>query len=419
MILEHRLTNGVRIVMEKVPYIHSVSVGIWIGVGSRNESNQENGLSHLIEHLLFKGTEKRSAKDIAEEMDAIGGHINAFTTKEYTCIYSKVLDRHINRAFDVLTDMFFNSKFDVNDIKKEKTVIVEEIRMYEDTPEEIVHDLFSSVIWGEHPLGRSILGTEESIMAIKREYILNFYDNYYIPDNVVISIVGNIEFENMLELINKYFCEWNKTKKSIRNYTKPTEISGKLFREKECEQVHLCLGTKGIPLGNKDFYPFLILNNIIGGGMSSRLFQKIREDLGLTYSIYSYQTSYTDSGLFSIYAGMHPKSTEKVIEIVKKEIVDIKKYGITSNELNRSKEQIKGNLLLSLESSSSRMSHLGKSTLILDRIISSEEIISKLDNVSMESIFNVIENVFGNSVYAMAAIWPKGESYNENIFNGF
>lgn len=394
MYQKEQLTNGIRIVTEEIPYVNSVSIGIWVKAGSRYENNENNGISHFIEHMLFKGTEKRSAKEIATAIDKIGGQLNAFTAKESTCFYAKVLDTHFDIALDVLADMYFNSSFAHQEIEKEKGVVIEEINMYEDSPEDLVHDLFSQVVWSGNPLGMSILGTEQSLGNLTRESILQYFKENYTPQNTVISIVGNFKHGNVVEKIREYFERAEKASCAASNIAVPTFSPEYAVKNKNTEQVHLCMGFNGVDMKSSEFYPMLVLNNIFGGAMSSRLFQKIREDRGLAYSVFSYPSSFEDCGLFSIYAGAKPGNLKSVAELIMEEIYMLKKNGITKEELYDSKEQLKGSYTLGLESTSGRMISIGKSELLLDKIYSPAEILEKIDSVDMDSINNVIRLLF-------------------------
>ncbi len=399
-----QLSNGLRLVYERIPYVRSVSVGIWVGTGSRNETSENNGISHFIEHMLFKGTSKRSAKDIAECIDAIGGQINAFTGKECTCYYTKTLDTHLDIAVDVLSDMFFNSSFDSDDINVEKRVVIEEIGMYEDTPEELVHDIFSEMVWDGNPLGYPILGTEMCINKFDKDRILKYMNEFYTPYNTVISVAGNFDEIKLIELVNKYFQDWKFGKTFSNKFTSAQYKVNKIVREKDTEQVHLCMGFEGIEHGNEKLYSLLSLNNILGGGMSSRLFQNIREKRGLVYSIYSYPSTYQGSGLFVIYAGMNPEYLQTVIDLTKTELDLIIKDGITKDELAKTKEQLKGNYILGLESTSSRMNSIGKSELMLGKINTPEEILQKIDRVNMDSVDEMIKRVFDFEKMSISAV---------------
>lgn len=399
-----QLSNGLRLVYEKIPYVRSVSVGIWVGTGSRNETSENNGISHFIEHMLFKGTTKRSAKDIAECIDAIGGQINAFTGKECTCYYTKTLDTHLDIAVDVLSDMFFNSSFASDDINVEKRVVIEEIGMYEDTPEELVHDIFSEMVWDGNPLGYPILGTEMCINKFDKDMILKYMNEFYTPYNTVISVAGNFDEAKLIELVNQSFQDW-KFGKTFSNKFSPAQYKvNKIVREKDTEQVHLCMGFEGVEHGNEKLYSLLSLNNILGGGMSSRLFQTIREKRGLVYSIYSYPSTYQGSGLFVIYAGMNPEYLQTVIDLTKSELNNIIKDGITKDELSKTKEQLKGNYILGLESTSSRMNSIGKSELMLGKINTPEEVLQKIDRVNMDSVDEMIKRVLDFEKMSISAV---------------
>ena len=399
-----QLSNGLRLVYEKIPYVRSVSVGIWVGTGSRNETSVNNGISHFIEHMLFKGTAKRTAKDIAECIDAIGGQINAFTGKECTCYYTKTLDTHLDIAMDVLSDMLFNSSFDSDDINVEKRVVIEEIGMYEDTPEELVHDIFSEMVWDGNPLGYPILGTEMCINKFDKDMIIKYMSEFYTPYNTVISVAGNFDEEKLIELVNNHFQDW-KSEVTYKNKFSTAQYKvNKIIREKDTEQVHLCMGFEGIEHGNEKLYSLLSLNNILGGGMSSRLFQNIREKRGLVYSIYSYPSTYQGSGLFVIYAGMNPEYLQTVIDLTKTELDLIIKDSITKDELAKTKEQLKGNYILGLESTNSRMNSIGKSELMLGKINTPEEILQKIDRVNMDSVIEMIKRVFDFEKMSISAV---------------
>lgn len=412
------LKNGLRVVSEKIPYVKSVSIGIWVGAGSRNETNSNNGISHFIEHMLFKGTEKRTAKEIAESIDNIGGQLNAFTGKECTCYYAKILDSHIDVAMDVLSDMFFNSKFEPKDIDIERRVILEEIGMYEDSPEELVHDVLSETSWRGNSLGYPILGTNKSLKKIDRKTIKGYVQKRYNPSNSVISIAGNFEEDNLMELIDKYFSHWTGEAVEDEELNPAQFICDVNIKQKETEQVHICMGFNGIEHGNDKVYTLLAINNIFGGGMSSRLFQKIREEKGLVYSIYSYPSSYKSAGLFVIYAGMNPEHLNQVIEMSIKEVEILIRDGISEDELQKSKEQLKGNYILGLESTSSRMNSIGKSELMLGHIYTPEEILEKIDDINMEQVRNVIEQVFKFENTSFAGVGNiRDEAGIKKLFN--
>jgi predicted Zn-dependent peptidase len=411
------LDNGVRIVTERIPYVRSVSIGIWVKTGSRNENRLNNGVSHFIEHMFFKGTEKRNAKEIAESFDNIGGQLNAFTGKECTCYYAKTLDDHIGVAIDVLSDMFFNSLFAKKDMAVEKKVILEEIGMYEDSPEELVHDILSDIIWSGNPIGYPILGTGKSLRNMSKELINDYIANNYTPKNTVISVAGNFEEDNLIEMIKEKFGGWKVENEQISSFPEVSFITGLKTKEKDIEQVHLCIGFKGIEHGNDKLYSLLAVNNLFGGGMSSRLFQKIREKKGLVYSIYSYPSAYKNAGLFTIYAGMNPEHLNEVTGLISDEIKLLLKRGIKTDDLEKSKDQLKGNYILGLESTSSRMNSIGKSELMLGYINSPEEVLEKIDAITMESINEIIQKVFDLEHTGISIVGAIKPDYSIKGFN--
>lgn len=406
MINKYSCKNGVRIVLENIPTVRSVAIGVWIGTGSRNENPQTNGISHFLEHMFFKGTKTRSAKEIAESFDSIGGQVNAFTSKEYTCYYAKVLDTHAQFALDVLADMFFNSTFVEEELNKERNVVLEEIKMYDDTPDDIVHDLLSRAIYGDHPLGYPILGTEETLNTFTGETLKEYIHNRYTPENVVISIAGNISDKFILE-VEKYFGSYEGGNSSTTENI-PVFQSNRLSRKKETEQAHLCIGFEGLKIGHEDVYSLIILNNILGGSMSSRLFQDVREQRGLAYSIFSYHSAYQDNGVVTVYGGTGAKQMDVLFETIQATLEKLKQDGITEKELNNSKEQLKGSLMLGLESTNSRMSRNGKNELLLKRHRSLDEIIEQIDQVTKQSVNGMATSVFSDK-YSVSLISPTGE----------
>jgi predicted Zn-dependent peptidase len=411
------LPNGVRVLSESIPYVKSIALGIWIGTGSRYETDYNHGISHFIEHLIFKGTKTRSAKDIAETVDAVGGQLNAFTAKEHTCYYIKVLDTHLDLGMDILSDMLLASKFDPEDINREREVVIEEIHMYEDSPDELVHDIHLDKVWSGHPLGRNILGTTDSVSGLDRDKIKEYYHSHYTADNLVIACAGNLRHETLVELATKYFGHLS----GIKNFppeTPPVITPTRSIYTKETEQVHLCLGTVSVPQNSPDLYTAHILNNILGGGISSRLFQSIREDRGLAYSVYSYQTNYSNAGLFTVYAGTRPSNTSKVIDLVIENIADVKNNGITAQELSRAKEQLKGALLLGLESSSSRMSRIGKLEISLGKYITMEEVVAKIEQVTLQDLNRMANELFTAENLCLTVLGPVKETVIPKSFTG-
>ncbi|WP_188454343.1 M16 family metallopeptidase [Virgibacillus oceani] len=407
MIEKHTSKNGLRIVLETIPAVRSVTVGIWVLTGSRNETERNNGISHFIEHMFFKGTNSRSAKEIAEAFDAIGGQVNAFTSKEYTCFYAKVLDTHKDLALDILADMFFNSSFDEEEMEREKKVVLEEIKMYDDTPDDIVHDLLARAAYGEHPLGYPILGTEEHLKSFKPDTLRNYISERYTPENVVVSVAGNVD-HTFINKIESYFGTYG-SKNQLSEIIKPAFLANNIERNKDTEQAHLCLGYEGLPVGDDYTYSLVIMNNVLGGSMSSRLFQDVRESKGLAYSVFSYHSSFLDNGLLTIYAGTGKDQLPLLQDTIKQTVDTLIKDGLSDKELINSKEQFKGNLMLSLESTSSRMSRNGKNELLLKRHRTLDEMIQEIDAVNHDSIKSVIQSIFKQPA-SKALIAPKAEA---------
>ncbi|WLD95201.1 pitrilysin family protein [Alkalihalobacillus sp. AL-G] len=406
MITKHTCKNGVRIVTENIPTVRSVAIGIWIGTGSRFEDKNNNGISHFLEHMFFKGTKTRSAREIAESFDSIGGQVNAFTSKEYTCYYSKVLDKHADYALDTLADMFFNSTFVDEELVKEKNVVLEEIKMYEDTPDDIVHDLLSQATYSHHPLAYPILGTEQTLKSFTGDSLRKYMNEYYTPDNIVISIAGNID-ASFIQKVEDYFGGF-KTEHTKPEMIKPQFCAEKKARKKETEQAHLCLGYEGLPVGDDSIFDLIVLNNIFGGSMSSRLFQEVREQRGLAYSVFSYHSAHLDTGVFNIYAGTAPGQIDEVYKTIDSIIDSLKQNGVTDKEVSNSKEQIKGNLMLSLESTNSRMSRNGRHELLLKHHRSLDEMTERIDAVSKQNVDRLVHSIFSND-FSSSLISPTGQ----------
>jgi predicted Zn-dependent peptidase len=410
------LDRKVNILIENIPHVRSVAIGFWVNVGSRDEIADINGISHFIEHMMFKGTQKRTAKEIAEALDAVGGFLNAFTTKEYTCYYARVLDEHFDLAAEILSDMIFQPQFNQRDIEKEKNVIIEEIKMYEDTPDELVHDVFAGSMWQEHALGLPVIGSAEVIAGLSRKQLCEFYKKHYTPRNMIISVAGNIEPEKVVDKL-KNILDLKKDKVLARKMITPLSCKKTNCCNKKTEQVHLCIGTPGFSLDNKNIYTFQVINTILGGGISSRLFQEIREQRGLVYSVFSYHASYHDTGLFCIYAGLSKQNVEQVLDIIFKQIRDIQLNGLKDDELRRAKDQIKGNLYLSLESVSARMSRLGKSQIYLGKVLHPEEIVHKVSEVTPDKIQELALSALKPECFTMATVgpWEDGNIFQKVI----
>jgi predicted Zn-dependent peptidase len=414
-----RLSNGLRVVVEEIDYVNSVSVGLWIENGSRNEDETNNGISHFIEHMLFKGTKIRTAKQIAESIEDVGGQINAFTGKEATCFYIKALDSHLELSLDVLSDMLLNSKFAEEDIEKEKGVVIEEINMSEDSPEDVLSDLHCKAAWGKDAISLPILGTSESVRSFSKSQIIEYFSSTYIPENSVLSIAGKFDAESIGKLVEKFFGHWNSSNKKITTYSSPKILIDHLFKNKTIEQLHMSLGIQGVETGNEDIYPLLVLNNLFGGGASSILFQRLREEKGMCYSIYSYISTFENTGLISIYTGLNPNYAVDAISLIKEEVEIFCKNGITEDMLRKSKEQLKGSYILGLESTSSRMFSNGKSTMFLNRINVPTDIIKKVDSIDMNKINEVMESTFKKGIRNSAFVGEKLDvELLQNILEG-
>lgn len=398
-----QLSNGIRVVSERIDYVKSISIGVWIGNGSRCEEKSENGISHYIEHMFFKGTNKRDAKQIAYDIDAIGGQINAFTTREYTCFYTKTLDEHASIALDVLSDMIFSSTLDKKSMDLERNVIYEEINMYEDEPEEIVNDLIIEAAYGDNSMGRPILGTKESLAGIDSDIMRNYIKSHYTTKNMVISVSGNFD-DSLFELLEKYFAGHDMQNNSVNVFDCEYKSKNMLVRKKDCEQVQIIAGFKSIDVKDDGVYSLLVFNNVFGGGMSARLFQNIREKYGLVYSVYAYHAAYLGTGMFNIAAGMAPGNVKKVCELISEEVNRIKKDKLSSEELRVAKEQLKGNYMLSYESTGSRMQAAGRNLLLDKPIISPEEVLEKINNVSSDSVADIIDRVLDVNTLNVAAV---------------
>lgn len=402
------LNNGIRVVGEEITSLRSVSIGLWIGTGSRYEGVHNNGISHFLEHMLFKGTDRYSARELAGIFDEIGGQVNAFTAKEYTCYYAKVLDDHFETAVDTLADMFFHSKFDSEEIEKEKKVVIEEIRMYEDEPDELVMDILQRGIYADHPLGYTILGLEQNLEAFRQNDIRRYVNQRYRPENVVISVAGNVSEAQVTEALKRLFDrDFATPVEESLTVTRPRFERTLAVREKDTEQIHLCLATEGMQAGDERLYGLILLNNALGSSSSSRLFQEIREERGLAYSVFSFHSAYQDCGLFGIYAGTSPKYMDEVMQLIYAECEKMAKNGLTPDELAKGKEQVKGSMMLALESSSSRMSRLGKNELLLGREVTLDETLKGINAVTAADVQQIARDLLGNP-FAIAAVGPVG-----------
>lgn len=411
MILTDRLENGIRVVAEPMEGVRSVAIGIWIAAGPIYETTQEAGISHMIEHMLFKGTERRTASQIAAEMDGLGGNLNAFTAKECTCFYAKVLDEHLPKAADILQDLVQNPKIDPEDLAREEGVVCEEILMMEDSPEELVHELLGEAVYGQTPLSKPILGTQESVRAFKREDLQAYMQRRYQSDHMVIACAGRFEMQALMDLLNAAFRPGSGSLVPSDADMPPSALAeSRTFRgvAKDVEQAHLCLGFPGFATDTPEQFALLLLNNALGGSMSSRLFQRIREERGLAYSVYSYPTSYSGTGYFALYAGTGEKQGEEVARLMLEEVGALREKGITEEEFRRAKEQLKGSYMLGQESSSARSGAIGRSMLLLGKAHKEEDILARIENVKMEDVAAILPQVLDESRMTAAVVARKG-----------
>jgi predicted Zn-dependent peptidase len=403
------LKNGIRVISEEMPHVRSVSLGVWIKTGSRRETPHENGISHFIEHMLFKGTKNRSAEDIARSVDSIGGGLDAFTAKEMVSYNTKVLDEHLPLAFDVLADMVRNPLFREADIEKEKGVILEELKMEVDNPEYLLHDIFSSNFWKDHPLGKPIIGTKETVKRFDREMIDAYYKRIYSPSNILITAAGNLRHERLVDLAREYF-EDLPVNGTLEPETPPSPHARLVFRNKtSLEQTHLYMGVPAYPFSHDLRFACYALNTILGGGMSSRLFQNIREKQGLAYAVYSELSMYRDTGCMAIYAGTAVETAAQVIHSIVKELREIKTNLVPDEELRRAKDNLKGSFMLGLESTSSRMSNLARQELHLKQFYTLDEMIERIEAVSADQIRDIAREFFQSKNITLAVLGNLGD----------
>ena len=398
------LPNGLTIITEQMQHIRSASIGIWLQTGSRDEDPAWNGISHFIEHMLFKGTEHRSAEEIARQVDSIGGNMDAFTAKECICFNVKVLDEHLPVALEILSDLVLHPVFDPNDITRERGVILEEIKMDEDNPDYLVHEIFTQNFWKDHPLGKPILGTKETVKKFERHAVLDAYSHRFAPGNIIVSAAGNLDHDRFVALVTKHF-EQMKPRKNGFHSPVPKIVSKITLRNKKAlEQVQLCIGVPSHPIAHEKRHAGYILNTLLGGGMSSRLFQNIRDRQGLVYSIYSDLNPYRDTGCLAVYAGTSRESASKVVQSVVSEFHKLKAEPVPAEELRRSKDQLKGSLMLSLESSSARMSNLARQEMYFDRFYDLDELIEKIEAVTVEDLTSLANEFFNTESVAVTIL---------------
>jgi predicted Zn-dependent peptidase len=413
-----RLQNGIRVLSEELPDLPSVTVGIWVENGSRYEREDQAGISHFLEHLFFKGTERRTAAQIAEEIDAVGGVLNAFTGKEYTCYYAKVLREHVPLALDLLADIFTQSRFASEEIERERSVIIQEISQVEDTPDDYVHELFNLAFWPGHPLSRPIAGTAETVSRLVREDFLRFLEARYRPDRILIAGAGNLVHDHLVEAVTQNFSGLVGTAPAVDGGP-PEPRPGLSLHEKDLEQVHLCLGTPGIAQVDADRHPANLLNLALGGGMSSRLFQEIRERRGKAYTVYSFLSSYLDAGYVGVYVGTSAAWAREVVEVIRDELVRVAGEGLAPGELVRVKQQMKGNMLLGLETSDSRMSRIAKNAIYFGRDIPLDEVGALIDAVTNDDVVRVARRLFRPETLALTVLGDlRGERLDDQVLRG-
>jgi len=398
------LANGLRIISERMPQVRSVSVGIWVCTGSRRESAERNGISHFIEHMLFKGTTRRSAEDIARSVDSIGGNLDAFTAKELVCFNTKVLDQHLARAFDVLADLVLHPLFRAEDIEKEKGVILEELKMEADSPDYLVQEIFSSNFWKDHPLGKPILGTRETVRSFDQAALRDYYAAVYTPSNLIVTAAGNLTHEALVELVRRYFEALPAGPPAPPDQAPHTHARIALRNKRALEQVHLCLGVPSHPLPHRERFACYVLNTLLGGGMSSRLFQNIRERQGLAYAVFSELSPYRDTGCLSVYAGTSRESARRVVESILKEFRELKEQPVGEEELRRAKDYLKGSLVLGLESTSSRMSGLARNEIYFGRFLSVDELLESIEMVGTEAVQGLARTFFDSRQIALTVL---------------
>ncbi len=409
MVKKTTLPSGLRIITESMPAVRSASIGIWADVGSSLESREQRGISHVVEHMLFKGTQRRSARDIAETMDGVGGNLNAFTDKEATCYYAKVMDRHVPLALDVLADMFLNSTFDPAELAKEQKVVLEEIKMYDDSPDEMIHDLFLQTMWRGSHLGEPTIGFIDTVMAVTPDALRAHMKRHYAPDSIVVAAAGNIEHEEFVELVAQRFASFSGSSERFEPDA-PLATPATLIRQKDSEQAYVVVGSQGLSARDDRRFALSVLDTLLGGGMSSRLFQEIREKRGLVYTVYSFQASYRGAGLYGVYAGTSPENVQPCIDVIARELAAVRDVRIGAAELLLAKEHIKGSLTLSLESTSSRMIRLGRNEFVLGRHMPAEELEERVDAVTAEQIAEVATELFADDALGLCILGPVDES---------
>ena len=405
MVVRDVLDNGLRLITETMPHVRSVTIGVWLMRGSRHESDERSGIAHFVEHMLFKGTDTRSAEDIAQAIDSIGGQLDAFTAKEYASYYIKVLDEHLPLAVEVLADIVLRPAFPRDEIEREKKVILEEIKMVEDTPDDLVHEIFTQHFWEGHPLGRPILGSKETVEALNADVLHQYFGGAYVASNMIVSAAGNLEHQQVRELLEKAFGAIARDGETV-NGGPPRVVPQVIARTKELEQSHVILGTDSYPQRHDDRYVSYILNTVLGGSMSSRLFQNVREKRGLAYSVFSGLSAYRDAGNLTIYAGCASEAVEEVVDLCVAELRTLKQTSIPEAELRRAKDHLKGSLMLSLENTASRMSHLARQEIYFGRHFGLDETLNGVEAVTIDDVQRVATDLFSVGALAATVLGP-------------
>jgi predicted Zn-dependent peptidase len=405
MVTREVLDTGLRLITETMPHVRSVSIGVWLTRGSRHETADRGGIAHFVEHMLFKGTDSRSAEDIAQEIDSIGGQLDAFTAKEYASYYIKVLDEHLSTAVDLLSDIVMRPRFDTEDLEKEKKVILEEIKMVEDTPDDLVHELFTQHFWEGHALGRPILGSKETVESFTSPILRDYFGTTYVAPNLIVAAAGNVEHAQVRELISRAFAALPTATRPFDD-TVPRVVPQVLVRTKELEQSHVCLGTNSYQQNHPDRYVGYIMNTVLGGSMSSRLFQNVREKRGLAYAVFSGLSAYRDAGNLTIYAGCANEAVPEVVDLCVEELKVMKQAPVPATELRRAKDHLKGSLMLSLENTASRMSHLARQEIYFERHFGLDETLAGVERVSAADVQRVAADLFANGSLAATVVGP-------------
>ncbi|HUL73499.1 MAG TPA: pitrilysin family protein [Vicinamibacterales bacterium] len=406
MVTSETLPSGLRLATERMPHVRSVTVGVWLTRGSRHESDEESGVAHFVEHMLFKGTTTRSARDIAQAIDSIGGQLDAFTAKEYASYYVKVLDEHVGLAIDLLSDMILRPALAPEDVTKEQSVILEEIKMVEDAPDDLVHEIFAQQFWSQHPLGRPILGTPETVGSFGSEGLRRYFTRTYVAPNLIVAAAGNFEHAKLRDLVEKAFADLAPEAAAAPTQA-PAVTPGVVSRHKDIEQSHLCIGSPAYPQAHVDRYTLYLLNTILGGSMSSRLFQHIREERGLAYAVFSNLTTYSDAGTVTIYAGCAADKTDEVVALSLHELKDLRDHAVPADELRRAKDHLKGSLMLGLENTSSRMSHLARQEIYFRQHFSLDQMLADIERVTADDVLRVAQDLFVDGGLVATIVGPK------------